>query len=146
MAGDAGLVGFYDGYKAVFEAVKTAIQTKSTIKTVVLGEQFTFGQLPKAIINAESTPVKQAAQGEFLEVKVRGTIVLVISSLEPKDWFIEIIAVMGDVVDALLADRTLGGAAFDCIPTGFVPGEIKFKEASFYGGLVKFEATIHHAA
>jgi hypothetical protein len=47
-------------------------------------------------------------------------------------------------VDALLADRTLGGAAFDCIPTGFVPGEIKFKEASYYGGEVCFEAVVHY--
>ena len=137
-------MGFYQDYRAVFDAVKTAIQTKSTIKTVVLGEQFTFGQLPKAIINAEPTPLKPAAQGDFLEAKVRGTIILVISSLEPKDWFVEIIAVMGDVVDALLADRTLGGAAFDCAPKGFVPGEIKFKEASYYGGEVQFEAVIHH--
>jgi len=137
-------LGFYESYKAVFDAVKVAIEAKSSIKTVVLGEQFTMGLLPKAIINAEPSPVKQTVQGEMVEAKVRGSIVLVISSLEPKDWFVEIIAVMGDVVDALLADRTLGGAAFDCIPTGFVPGEIKFKEASYYGGEVRFEAVVHH--
>ena len=137
-------MGFYESYKAVFDAVKVAIEAKSSIKTVVLGEQFTMGLLPKAIINAEPSPVKQTVQGEMVEAKVRGSIVLVISSLEPKDWFVEIIAVMGDVVDALLADRTLGGAAFDCIPTGFIPGEIKFKEASYYGGEVRFEAVVHH--
>ena len=137
-------MGFYDSYKSVFDAVKAAIQTKSSIKTVVLGEQFTMGLLPKAIISAEPSPVKQTVQGEMVEAKVRGSIVLVISSLEPKDWFVEIIAVMGDVVDALLADRTLGGSAFDCIPTGFIPGEVKFKEASYYGGEVRFEALVHY--
>ena len=137
-------MGFYESYKAVFDAVKVAIEAKSSIKTVVLGEQFTMGLLPKAIINAEPSPVKQTVQGEMVEAKVRGSIVLVISSLEPKDWFVEIIAVMGDVVDALLADRTLGGAAFYCIPTGFIPGEIKFKEASYYGGEVRFEAVVHY--
>ncbi len=137
-------MGFYDSYRAVFDAIKAAVQSKSSIKTVVLGEQFTMGLLPKAIISAEPSPVKQALQGDMIEARVRGSIVLVISSLVPKDWFVEIIAVMGDVVDALLADRTLGGAAFDCIPTGFIPGEIKFKEASYYGGEVRFEAVVHH--
>ena len=137
-------MGFYANYKAVFDALKAAIQTKSAIKTVVLGEQFTMGQLPKAIISAEPSPVKQAILGEMIEAKVRGSIVLVIMSNQPKDWFANIISVMGDVVDALLADRTLGGAAFDCIPTGFTPGEIKFKEATYYGGEVRFEAVIHH--
>ncbi len=137
-------MGFYDSYRAVFDAIKAAVQSKSSIKTVVLGEQFTMGLLPKAIISAEPSPVKQALQGDMIEARVRGSIVLVISFLVPKDWFVEIIAVMGDVVDALLEDRTLGGAAFDCIPTGFIPGEIKFKEASYYGGEVRFEAVVHH--
>ena len=137
-------MGFYDSYKAVFDAVKSAIETKSSIKTVILGEQFSFGQLPKAVINAEPAPIKQTIQGELIEAKVRGSIVLVVSALEPEDWFADIIAVMGDVVDALLSDRTLGGSAFDCIPVGFIPGEIKFKETSYYGGEVRFEAVVHH--
>ena len=53
------LIGFYNSYKAVFDAVKSAFQTKSGIKTVVLGE--------------------------MVEAKVRGSIVPVISWLEPKD-------------------------------------------------------------
>ena len=125
-------MSFYNSYKAVFDAIKSAIEAKSAIKTVILGEQFSFGQLPKAVINAEPAPIKQAAQGELIEAKVRGSIVLVISALEPEDWFTDIISAMGDVVDALLSDRTLGGAAFDCTPTGFIPGEIKFKETSYY--------------
>ncbi len=137
-------MAFYTSYKAVFDAVKSAVQSKSAIKTVVLGEQFTMSPLPKAIINAEPSPMKQAIQGDMIEVRVRGSIVLVILSHEPADWFTSIISVMGDVVDAILEDRTLGGAAFDCIPTGFIPGEIKFKEAAFYGGEVRFEAVINY--
>lgn len=137
-------MGFYTDYKAVFDAVKAAMETKSTIKTVILGEQFSLGALPKAIINAEPAPVGQAAMGELLEVKVRGSVVLVILEYEPKDWFTEIISLMGDVVDAILADRTLGGVAFDCVPMGFAPGEIKFKDKLFYGGVVRFEAVVHY--
>jgi hypothetical protein len=70
---------------------------------------------------------QQFLQGERLEVKVRESIVLVILSHEPADWSVNIIAVMGDVVDAILADRTLGGAASDRVPTSFIPGEIKIQ-------------------
>jgi hypothetical protein len=135
---------YYTSYKAVFDAVKAAVEAKETIKTVILGEQFTVGGLPKAIINAEPSPIGQAAMGEFTETKVRGSIVLVILEYEPKDWFTDIIAVMGDCVDAILEDRSLGGAVFDCSPTGFAPGEIKFKEKVFYGGVVRWEAIMHY--
>jgi hypothetical protein len=114
---------------------------------VVLGEQFTVGALPKAVINAEPSPVGQAAMGGLLEVKVRGSVILLIREYAPKDWFVEVISVMGDVIDAILAERTLGGTAFDCYPTGFAPGDIRFTEVEdklFYGGVVRFEAVVHY--
>jgi hypothetical protein len=137
-------VGYYASYKAVFDAIKAAIETKESIKTVILGERFTVGALPKAIINAEPSPIGQAAMGEFTETRVRGSIVLVILEYEPEDWFDDIIVVMGDCVDAILEDRSLGGVVFDCIPTGFAPGEIRFKEKTFYGGVVRWEAILHY--
>jgi hypothetical protein len=137
-------MGFYSSYKAVFDAMKVAVETKNSIKTVILGERFTVGGLPKAIVNAEPAPIGQATMGEMLEVKVRGSIVLVILEYEPKDWFTDIIKVMGDVVDAILEDRTLAGTAFDCIPTGFAPGEVKFKEKVFFGGVIRWEAIVHY--
>jgi len=155
-------MSFYASYKAVFDAIEAALvyvaavppegedpgspaHGVESIKTVVLGERFTVGGLPKAIINAEPAPVGQASMGDFLEARVRGSIILVILEYEPKDWFKDIIAVMGDVVDALLADRSLGGACFDSTPTGFAPGEIKFKEKVFFGGVVRWEAIVHYA-
>jgi hypothetical protein len=137
-------MGYYASYKAVFEAIKAAVEAKDSIKTVILGERFTVGALPKAIINAEPSPIGQAAMGKFTETRVRGSIVLVILEYEPEDWFNDIIAVMGDCVDAILEDRYLDGFVFDCIPTGFAPGEIKFKEKTFYGGVVRWEAILHY--
>ena len=137
-------MGYYTSYKVVFDAIKTAVESKESIRTVILGERFTVGDLPKAIINAEPSPIGQAAMGDFTETRVRGSIVLVILEYEPEDWFNDIIAVMGDCVDAILADRSLGGVVFDCSPTGFAPGEIKFKEKTFYGGVVRWEAILHY--
>ena len=146
MAGDAKLMGFYASYKDVFDAVKAAIETKSSIKSVLLGEQFTYGQLPKAVINALPSPISQETLGELLEVKVNFSVILVINEYTPKDWFQDIIAVMADVVDAVLADRTLGGKAADVIPTSFAPGEIKFENKLFYGGEIRFQGVVYHAA
>ena len=154
-------MGYYASYKAVFDALKAALvyvpavpaegedpgspaQGVESIKTVVLGERFTVGGLPKAVISAEPAPMGQLTMGDVTETKVRGSIILVILEYEPKDWFDDIIAVMGDVVDALLADRSLGGAAFDCIPVGFAPGEVKFNQKTFYGGVVRWEAVMHY--
>src|SRR3989304_6776024 len=138
-------MGFYTSYKDVFDAVKSAIETKSAIKSVLLGEQFTYGSLPKAVINALPSLISQGALGELLEVKVNFSVILVINEYEPKDWFIDIIAVMADVVDAVLADRTLGGKAADVIPTSFAPGEIKFENKLFYGGENRFQAVLYHS-
>jgi len=135
-------MGFYESYRAVFEAVKAALQAKETIKSVVLGEQFTVGGLPKAVINAEPAPVESLEMGGTLTVKVNFSVVVVILEYEPKDWITDIISVMGDVVDAVLADRTLAGTAKDCFPTGFSPGEIRFQYKLFYGGVIRFQAVV----
>ena len=85
--------------------------------------------------------------GELLDVRVNFTVVLVIREYEPKNWFTDIIAVMADVVDAVLADRTLTGKVRDVTPTHFSPGEIKFtdiKDKLFYGGIIRFEAVLHY--
>lgn len=137
-------MGFYTDYKAVFDAVKTAVDGKASIGTVLLGEQFTVGDLPKAVVNAEPCPIGQLVVGDdLLEVRVRGSVILVIREYEPDDWFADVVTVMGDAVDAILADRTLGGKAFDCVVTGFSPGEIKFQDKTFYGGVVRWEAIVH---
>jgi len=138
-------MGFYASYKAVFDAVKAAVLTKKTVKTVILGEQFSVGSLPQAIINAEPSPVGQATMGSLLEVRVRGSVVLMVQDYNPRDWFEDVIRVMGDVADAILEDRKLGGHVFDCSVTGFGPGEIKFENKVYYGGIVRWEAILNYA-
>ena len=165
-------MGFYTDYKAIFDAVKTtlvyvaavpevpavpahdeepeipaipAIPAKgvASIKTVLVGEQYSYGNLPKAIISAEPSPINPLSMGKMLNVSVVFSVILVIREYEPKDWFEEIIKPMGDVVDAILADRTLGRKVKDCYPIGFAPGEIKFeKDKVLYGGIVRFQAVL----
>ena len=135
-------MGFYITYKDVFDAVKGAVEKKNSIKSVLMGEQFSYDSLPKAVINAMPSGISQAALGEVLEVKVNFSVVLVINEYEPKDWFADVITVMGDVVDAILADRTLGGTVKECYPVGFAPGEVKFQDKILYGGDILFKAEL----
>ena len=155
---------FYDCYKAVFDALKAALIYAPAVpahdevpempahgvielKTVLVGEQFTLDSLPKATINPVPGPIASASSDGMLAVLVRGVITVVIQEYKPKDWFTDVIKPMSAVVDAILADRKLGGAARDCLTTEFAPGEIKFKDAAgkdrlLYGGDIFFEARL----
>ena len=155
---------FYDRYKAVFDAIKTALVYVPAVpahdeapevpahgvpelKTVLVGEQFTFDMLPKATINPLPGPMGVLSNDNYLTVLVRGVITVAIQEYKPKDWFADVILPMGAVVDAILTDRKLGGACKFCVPTEFAPGEIKFKDAAgkdriLYGGDILFEATV----
>ena len=131
----------------VFHKFRAPASGGESLKTVVLGEQFTVGALPKAIINAEPSRIGQATMGELLGVRVGFSVVLVIREYTPKNWFTDIISVMSDVVDAILADRTLTGKVRDVTPTMFSPWEIRFqdvKDKLFYGGVIHFEAVLHY--
>ena len=149
---------FYTAYDAVFTAIKTALvyvpagegtpaHGVEALKTVVVGEQFTLTGLPKAVVNPVPGPVESASMDGLLTVHVRGGVTVVIREYEPKNWFDDVIKPMSAVVDALLADRTLGGKCADCVVTVFAPGEIKFKDATgkdqlLYGGDIGFEAKL----
>jgi hypothetical protein len=161
---------FYDSYKAVFDAIKTAlvyvpavaavsahdgipavpaVAAKGVVelKTVLVGEQFTLDLLPKAVINPVPGPITPLSHDNFLTVTISGVITVAIQEYKPKDWFNDVIVPMGAVVDAILADRKLGGACKDCVTTMFAPGEIKFKDPAgkdrlLYGGDIFFEATV----
>ena len=50
---------------------------------------------------------------------------------------------MSDVVDAILADRTLSGAVKDIYPTNFSPGIISYRGKTFYGGQVTLEGVMY---
>ena len=138
-------MGFYDSYKLVFDRVREKIDAVADIKRTVLGERFRLTRLPMAIINPTTTRIEQLAIGSPLKATVSFNIILVIRETEPKDWFDEIISLMGKCLDAIVADRSFGGACKDVIPVAFNPGEIRFAEKIYYGGLVGFEALLHYA-
>lgn len=137
-------MGYYKTFKAVFDRVKVDLEAKSSIKQVILGEQFKLANLPLAIINPTATTITKIILGSTLENVIGFDVLVVIRETEPKDWFQDIVSVMADVVDALLADRTLNGTVKDVGPTAFEPGEIRMMQKLYYGGVVRFEALLHY--
>jgi len=137
---------YYDSYKAVFDQVKAYLEAIASIKSVVLGEQFKVTSLPMAVVNPEPTDIAQAVFGSMLENKITFSVVLMIRETEPSNWFTDIVSVMGDVVDKILADRGLNGTVKDVIPTFFSPGEIRTQGKLYYGGVVKFSALMFFTA
>ncbi|MCD6528766.1 hypothetical protein J7L06_00540 [Candidatus Bathyarchaeota archaeon] len=135
-------MGYYKSYKAVFDAVRTVLSGISSIKQVNVGEQLKVGSLPLAVVNPEETEITQVDIGGLIQNKINFTVIIVVRETEPEDWFEDVVSVMGDVVDAFLADRTLNGTVKDLSPTFFTPGEIRFTSRLYYGGAVRFTALL----
>jgi hypothetical protein len=133
---------FYNSYKALFDRVKVDLETVSSIKRVVLGEQFKVTELPMATINPEPTDIALGALGTMLENHVTFSVIVMIRETEPTDWFADILSPMGDVMDAIIADPTLNATVKDVNPIFFSPGEIRTQGKLYYGGVVRFEALL----
>jgi hypothetical protein len=131
---------YYDSYKTIFDRIKAGLEAVSSIKNVVLGEQFKVTNLPMAVVNPEETEISQAAFGSMLTNNINFSVVLVIRETEPTNWFTDIVSVMGDALDKILTDRTLNNTVKDVVPTFFSPGEIRTGGKLFYGGVIRFRA------
>jgi hypothetical protein len=162
---------FYAAYKAVFSAVKVvldyvpavpavpaipahdeepeipqvpAVPATGVAKNVFIGENFALTPgTPVILIDASSSPIVPLEMGSALDVTVRMNLLVLVRESAPADWFDGIITIMGDVVDAILADRTLGGAVQDIYPTSFSPGSISYRGKTFYGGQVTLESVMY---
>ena len=137
-------MGYYKTYKAVFDQVKSILEKVEELKQVFLGESLKLTDLPVAIINPTETTVSQAEIGDLLENEVTFDVVVVIRETEPEDVFEELVKPLGKVYDAILANRTLNDTVKDVRPTFFSPGEIRFRNKLYYGGVVRFTAKLFY--
>ncbi|RJS87789.1 hypothetical protein CW705_09925 [Candidatus Bathyarchaeota archaeon] len=137
-------MGYYESYKAVFDRVETVISGLTNISQIVTGGRFRVQSLPLAIINPRETRIGQAEIGTMLQNEIEFDVILIVRETEPDDWFTDVLDPLGDIVDAILADRTLNGTVKDVIPTLFSPGEITFQNRLYYGGLARFSALMFY--
>jgi len=102
-------MGYYQTFNGLFAQVKSTLENISSLKQVVLGEQFRLTNLPLAIINPASSVFSQGEIGDMLENTLEFEVLVLIRETEPENWFSDIVQPMCDVVDTILADRTLNG-------------------------------------
>jgi hypothetical protein len=159
---------FYNAYKAVFTALKGVLDyipavpgvpgvpahdeepeipevpASGVAKTVFVGENFALtSNAPVILIDASPSSVAPLEMGSALDVTVRMNLLVIVRESAPANCFDGIIDVMGDVVDAILADRTLNGAVKDIYPINFSPGLISYRGKTFYGGQVTLEGVVY---
>jgi hypothetical protein len=136
-------MGFFASYRAVFDTVKAKLEAVSTIEQVITEERFTVGQLPMCVVNMDETVIERGVIGSMLACDIHFTVIVFVMETEPTDWFTDVISVMGDVVDALVADPTLSNTVIDVFPTMFTPGEAYVKDRLYFGGAIRFQALLH---
>ena len=136
-----GLLGPYQG---LFNQVKATLQGVPSLKSILLGEAFRPMELPMAIITPREAAGERAEMGRTLTYRVNWETFILIRESEPENWFAEIIPILAEVHDAIMADDTLDGKAVEVTPTLISPGEITARNKLYYGGLIKFQAIIIH--
>jgi hypothetical protein len=137
-------MGYYQTFNNVFQQVKTSLEALSSLKQVVLGEQFRLTNLPLAIINPTTSVFEQGEIGDSLKNTLEFDVLILIRETEPANWFTDIIHPMSDVLDTILANRTLNGTVKDCIPTSFEPSQIKMANRMYYGGVIRFKSMLFY--
>ena len=141
---------FKDAYMPVFTAVQDILAKINSLQQVIIGKSLkqidTLDNLPIAIINSDLAKVAPEDATIGFELKVPIIIDVIIVEYEAENWFEKMSDVMGDIVDALLADPTLGNVVTDLLWTSYAPGTIAFQDVVYHGGEIRFVATLNFAA
>ncbi len=140
-------MGLYASYQPIFAAVKTKLAAVASIKQVITEERFTVSDLPLVVVNMDDTPIERltiSKTAKRLALNVGFSTIVFVQETEPTDWLTDIIAIMCDVFDAITADTSLNDAVLDVWPTLFTPGEAYIKDRLYFGGIIRWQALIHH--
>lgn len=136
---------FKTSYWSVFQQVEAKLKTISSVKQVALGEEFTVQKLPLAIVTPNISPITQAEIGKPLMVTVKFDVTVVVKEVEAAKKLEDVITVLADVFDGLIADRKLNGKVLDLTPTVFAPLRVGFPTQKWYvGGVISWEALVYH--
>jgi len=134
---------FQTDYWAVINAVKTAVETlktAGTLKDVIIGQRTTVAEFPIGFVIPIRDPITQetvAKNRHAIGVRV----VIVNQDPDPVTSLITAINIACDTYDAILADRTLGGACEYLYPSNFEPDYILGDSKTL--GFVVIEVSCH---
>jgi len=137
-------MGFYDQYKGIFDQIKLELEELKIFKQIFLGEKIRLQSFPLAVINPLENSMNKPFASDLIENRVGVEIYVIIRETEPENWFEDVIVPLCTVLDKLMSDSTLNGKVKDLIPRLLSPGEIRFSNKMFYGGLIRLEALMYY--
>jgi hypothetical protein len=129
--------GFYEG---ILNAFKTEVEKDASIQQVVYTQRMTKLPLPTAIIEPREAKITVQEIGTPLWWSIPIDVILIVWEEEPENWMSSIVYPLGDIVDNIIDDRTLGGSVLEIVPTYFSPATIEYGKRWYWGGRVTFEA------
>ena len=140
-------MGFEADYTAIFDDLEATIKALSSIKQVIYKAEGRgiIRELPCVFINPGRFTLDPADSVLIADVgnyalDIRGELVVLIRESDPENWFEEIISPIGDIVDAIFADQTLGGTCLIAYPSEGGPGEVTMSNKLYYGGSIGVRA------
>ena len=128
---------YEDSVKPICEKVQSLIEAKGF--TVVFGRlERLSNEFPYAVIIPTEYGLQNAVLGgRRMHLVVRLEIMVLLKLLNPKIWFDDMSEPVLDVADAILANRTLSGLCYHCIPDAVVPERITTGQKTYYGGIIR---------
>jgi len=143
-------MGFKDAYIPVFTAIRDTLSNLDCLKQIILGKNLkqigNLNSLPVAIINTDLAKVTPIDGFSGYQVQIPIVLDVIIIEYEAPDWFEKMNTVMSEIVDVLLMDPTLEGKLQDLVWTSYAPGTISLQDCTFYGGEIRFMATLDYSA
>ena len=136
-------MGFKAVYTAIFDDLYDTIKALSSVKDVIYKKEGrgVIRKLPCVFINPGRW-VLEPADGEMVAsvdnyaLDIRGQLVVLIREGDAENWLDEILNPISDIVDAIMADQTLGGTCLKAWPNAGGPGDINFQNKLYYGGSI----------
>ena len=134
-------MSFATSYKLVMGNLVALLEATGNIKKAYYGESFELTEdLPIAVLEPGDGEINHKTRATY-HVHIPIDVYLIIQSSDAQAYFNETIDVMGDVVDAILAAPTIGGACSEAHAERFIqPGAIRISNTVYYGGIVRVHA------
>ena len=141
-------MSFEAAYTAIFDDIETTLkELHPTVKQVIYKTEGKgiIRQFPCVFINPGRFTLDPADAMGIADVgnyalDIRGELVILIREADPDNWFGDIIEVIGEIIDAIFADQTLGGSCLEAYPNSGGPGEVTFQNTLYYGGTIGIRA------
>ena len=129
-------------YSGLVSYLETALGGVSGV-SVYTGTPPLALNFPCAVINPSAVRMRILDYDAY-RAEAGFDVMVFVRDVNPSDWVSEVCSVLNSCLDAIIADRTMGGNAQDIHEADYVPGEIRFSSKIFYGGVLRIRCWLRY--